>query len=314
MITVKLLQNKLNLVAAVSLTLLVVAIGRISTWLSQDDPASPVEISSQPTEKTDIPIPATVLVKGGTFTMGCQSTERVEDCSAAEKPTHEVSISTFYMGKYEVTNEEFVAFLNAKGNLGEGGTEWVNLNGNFLKVKCRIQKQGDQFVVEFGYEKHPIIYVSWYGARAYCQWLSQKTGKTYRLPSEAEWEYAARGGATGAPDNFLYSGSDELTEVGWWRVNSGRKTHPVGQLKANQLGLYDMSGNVWEFCADPWHNNYTGAPLDGQIWQTNGAKNYHVLRGGSCYNVTWYCRVALRDWNHPSYLLIYRGFRVARDS
>jgi formylglycine-generating enzyme required for sulfatase activity len=246
--------------------------------------------------------------------MGCLSEERDGDCVDNEKPARtDLKVNAFYMGKYEVTNEEFAAFLNAEGNQEERGSEWVNLEGKYNNVKCRIQKDGDRFVVEEGFEKHPMIYVSWYGARAYCKWLSQQTGQNYRLPSEAEWEYAARGAEQGAKDKFLYSGSSTIDKVAWYRDNSGNQTHEVGKQQPNQLGLYDMSGNVWEWCADPWHSNYDNAPKDARVWEEGGNNSYWVLRGGSWVNNSWSCRVATRFNNDPGNRYFNFGFRVARD-
>ena len=124
-------------------------------------------------------------------------------------------------------------------------------------------------------KKTAVTGVSWLDAVAYCAWLSEKTGKEYRLPSEAEWEYAARGGVNGAKDNFTYAGSDNIDEVAWYNGNAGGKVHPVGQLKKNQLGLYDMSGNVWEWCADTW-GPYAGCSSASETDSTR-----RVIRGDS---------------------------------
>ncbi|MDV7396073.1 SUMF1/EgtB/PvdO family nonheme iron enzyme, partial [Arthrospira platensis SPKY1] len=112
--------------------------------------------------------------------------------------------------------------------------------------------------------------------------LNQKTGGNYRLPTEAEWEYAARGGQKKKDTKF--AGSDNLDEVGWWKNNSGGKTHPVGQKKTNELGIHDMSGNVWEWCADHWHVNYNGVPTDGSAWVSGGDSARRVVRGGAWLN------------------------------
>jgi formylglycine-generating enzyme required for sulfatase activity len=135
---------------------------------------------------------------------------------------------------------------------------------------------------------------------------SQKTN-AYRLPSEAEWEYACRAGA-----NTAYSFGDDaarLRDYAWYGENSGEKTHPVGQLKPNAFGLYDMHGNVWEWCADPWHDNYTGAPSDGRVWEASGGPD-RVFRSGSCYGGPQYVRSANRGRYVPSPLYGYVGLRV----
>ncbi|MCO6488947.1 MAG: formylglycine-generating enzyme family protein [Phaeodactylibacter sp.] len=253
-------------------------------------------------------------IPGGTFTMGCLSEERDGECYDDEKPAREVTVSSFYMSRHEVTNGQFAAFLNEEGNREEGGAEWIDLSGSLGKERCRIKPEKDKFIVEAGYERHPVIYVSWYGARAYAAWLSKKTGRNYRLPTEAEWEYAARGGEQGAKDNYLYSGSDSLDLVAWHTGNSDGQVHPVGRKRANQLGLYDMSGNVWEWCADVWHDNYQGAPRDGSAWISGGDQSSRVVRGGSWddYNARSY-RSSIRIRYFPSWRYSTLGFRVAQD-
>ncbi|MDX1943647.1 MAG: SUMF1/EgtB/PvdO family nonheme iron enzyme [Saprospiraceae bacterium] len=222
--------------------------------------------------------PKMVLVKGGTFQMGSNE-------YAYEKPIHTVTVSDFYISKYEVTFDEYDAFCDA----------------------TKRQKPADE---GWGHGKRPVINVSWDDATAYCKWLSEKTGQNYRLPTEAEWEYAARGGAKSG--GFEYSGSKNLDEVAWYGSNSGSKTHPVGQKKANELGLYDMSGNVYEWVQDCWNENYKGAPTNGSAW-LKGDCSVRVIRGGS-WNINFgsYCRVASRNWYNLS-SNNYVGFRLVRD-
>ena len=160
--------------------------------------------------------------------------------------------------------------------------------------------------------QNPVESVSWDDAQAFCQKLSQITGKTYRLPTEAEWEYACRAGTT----TRFYFGDDanRLGDYAWYDGNSGffwSKTHPVGQKKPNAWGLYDMSGNVFEWCEDDWHGNYIGAPTDGSAWLKNGNDNRSLLRGGSWYNIPNFCRSAFRDYSYRrDYNLFDLGFRV----
>ena len=256
--------------------------------------------------------PEMVSVQGGTFEMGCESAERDGDCDDNEKPAHEVTVDAFYMSVHEVTNSQFAAFLNAEGNQEEGGTEWYEIGSSSAKIK----ELGDgEFAVEEGFERHPVVEVSWYGARAYAAWLSEQTGQNYRLPTEAEWEYAARGGEAGAKDEFLYSGSDDIEAVAWYSGNSGSRTHEVGQKQPNQLGLYDMSGNVWEWVQDCWHENYKGAPEDGSAWlESNGGNcGRRVVRGGSWDFGTSNCRVAYRIRINAVNRNFHVGFRLARD-
>lgn len=242
-------------------------------------------------------------VEGGEFEMGSNRNER-------ERPIHKVTVPSFYLGRYPITNQQFVPFLNEQGNQEEGGAAWVNLDGNFSGVSCGIEEVDGTYHCIKGQEHHPMIYVSWYGARAYCKWLSNKTGQAIRLPSEAEWEYAAKGGKHKSP--FLYAGSNHLDEVGWYRTNSHRQTKPVGLKYPNQLSLYDMSGNVWEWCADHWHENYNDAPSDGTAWVKGGNSERRVVRGGSWYDIDGYCRVSYRLGFDAIGGFVNIGFRVSR--
>lgn len=236
-------------------------------------------------------------IQGGTFQMGSN------DGNDNEKPVHTVNLGSFAMAQYEVTNEEFCAFLNEKGNQTEGGFEWIDLDGGYEKAKCRIYKRGSTFKVKNGYEKHPVIYVSWYAATAYCKWLSEKTGHNWRLPTEAEWEYAARGG-----QNYKYAGSDNINEVAEYIGNNNKGPKPVGGKSPNGYGLYDMSGNVWEWCSDKWHDNYNDAPKDGSSWES-GSSSCRVNRGGSWYDDASRCRVANRSRDGANDRISSIGFR-----
>jgi len=219
-----------------------------------------------------------VRVRGGTFTMGCTS-EQGSDCYDREKPAHQVTVSDFYIGKYEVTQKEW--------------REVMGSNPSYFK-NC---------------DECPVETVSWDDIQSFLSKLNAKTGRTYRLPTEAEWEYAARGGS--ASRGYKYAGSNSLDEVAWYTSNSGSKTHPVGQKKANELGLYDMSGNVWEWCADDWHSNYSGAPSTGRAWIDSPRASYRVFRGGSWIDIALFCRVSYRFDSTPSYRGGNLGFRLA---
>ena len=212
---------------------------------------------------TTKPDPDLVYVTGGTFMMGSNKTSENNG-----RPIHKVYLKDFYMDKYEVTNTQFCQFLNKKGNQSESGAEWLDIKSSF----CKIVKNGNKYVPVGGYDKYPVTNVSWYGANAYASWAGK------RLPTEAEWEYAARGGNKSKGSE--YSGSNDVGSVAWYVDNSDQKTHPVGMKQPNELGLYDMSGNVWEWCAD-WHNSdyYSKSPYENPTGPSSG--KHRVLRGGS---------------------------------
>ena len=223
-----------------------------------------------------------VGLPAGQFLMGSPDSDR--DAESWEKPQHQVKINSFAIGKYPVTQAQYQAVM---------GT-----NPSYFKNN----------------PQNPVENVSWDDAQAFCQKLSQITGKTYRLPTEAEWEYACRAGTT--TDYYFGDYFDDcLKDYAWYYGNSQDKTHPVGQKKPNGWGLYDMSGNVWEWCADTWHDNYDSAPTDGSAWIENGNDNLPPLRGGSWLNFPNGCRSAYRCWVSPDYLNDFDlGFRVACDN
>ncbi len=218
--------------------------------------------------------PAMVLVKGGTFNMGDDQSE-----NSHEKPAHPVTLSDFYIAKTEVTQAMWRAVMG-------------NNPSDF--------KDCDQC---------PVEQVSWNDVQAFIQKLNAKTNKKYRLPTEAEWEYAARGGAKSQA--FTYAGSNNLDEVGWHGSNSEKKTHLVGQKKANELGLYDMSGNVWEWCQD-WYNAayYQKSPANNSQGPNTGSNR--VYRGGSWIRYPTSARVAGRNFLLPGSRFNDIGFRLAR--
>jgi formylglycine-generating enzyme required for sulfatase activity len=280
----------------------------------------PATTTTQPKtpDKTSAP-DRFIKIEGGTFQMGS------EEGDSDEKPVHSVTLSSFYMGAYEVTNEEYCQFLNAKGNQTEGGVEWINLSGAYDDEKCRIIKNGSTFSVQTGYERYPVIYVSWYGAKAYCDWLSAKTGLPYRLPTEAEWEYAAGNGAKHTKyswGNGLPSGkkggnvADETAKKRYsdWTIFEGYTdgyvySAPVGSFEPNELGLYDMSGNVWEWCWD-WYGAYPTSSQTDPIGADSGS--YRVRRGGSWLSVPVNARCAYRGNFTPGFRSDDLGFRLAR--
>ncbi|MEI6411601.1 MAG: SUMF1/EgtB/PvdO family nonheme iron enzyme [Bacteroidota bacterium] len=268
-----------------------------------------------PAPKTSSPaadIPELIYVAGGKYLRGCRD-EKDADCYPNEKPAKEVKINAFEIGKTPVTNAQYCAFLNAKGNQEEGGVSWIDLDGPYDSEPCRIEPVAKgRFEVEPGYEQHPVVYVSWFGAVAYCKWITTVvTDKLFRLPTEAEWEYAARGGRRS--QHFKYAGSNTLDKVAWYTANSGGRLHKVAELDANELGMYDMSGNVWEWCSD-WYagDYYEKGPVDNPPGPTTGS--YRVYRGGSWYLTPQLCRVSLRLFWLPDYRSDFLGFRVAVSS
>ncbi|MEO1623902.1 MAG: formylglycine-generating enzyme family protein [Bacteroidota bacterium] len=250
--------------------------------------------------------PELIKIAGGTFTMGNNQSEYSD-----EKPERIVSISDFYLGKYPVTNSQYAIFLNQYGSdtVLKGDHEGQKM---IEPDEWGVLNEGKAWQAAEGCEDHPVINVTWYGAHTFCQWLSEKSGHQYALPSEAQWEYAARSGIHTEAHSLIYAGSNKLKEVGWYDENSHQKTKAVGLKMPNQLGLYDMSGNVFEWCEDRWHANYDDAPLDGKAWLENGDENLRVIRGGSWLNYDFNCRVSIRNGFNADLRFNDIGFRVSR--
>ncbi|PIE85979.1 MAG: hypothetical protein CSA05_02970 [Bacteroidia bacterium] len=267
--------------------------------------------------------PEMVFIKGGRFQMGSNNGD------SDEKPVHSVRVSDFWMGKYEVTNEEYCAFLNDYGSdkvkSGDySGESMMYFSGSWKGEKCRIYKRGSSYKVESGYGKYPVIYVTWYGANEYCKWLSGKTGKSYRLPTEAEWEYAAGNGSKHTKyswGNNFPSGkrggnvADETAkrEFSDWTIFEGYTdgyvyVAPVGKFYSNDFGLYDMTGNVWEWCSD-WYGAYSSSSQSDPQGPSSGS--IRVDRGGGWGSYASYCRVADRFSINPTGSIGDMGFRVA---
>lgn len=246
--------------------------------------------------------PSMVLIPGGTFYMGSESGD------ADEKPVHKVILSDFYLGTYEVTVAEYRLFINSTGyktNAEKGSGSYIYVDGSWDK-KAGINWRNDTGG-KTAQDNHPVIHVSWNDAKAYCDWLSEKSGKTYRLPTEAEWEYGARGG--NQSKGYEYAGSNNVGDVGCYSSNSGNKTHAVGEKLPNELGLYDMTGNVWEWCSD-WYGAYPFGSQTNPTGPTSGS--YRVMRGGSWNVAPRLCRVAYRSDFTPGYRSNALGFRLAR--
>jgi formylglycine-generating enzyme required for sulfatase activity len=218
--------------------------------------------------------PELVAVQGGTFWMGCSSEPGSGCVDDDEKPLHSVTVSSFRIGKYEVTQAQWKIIMGS------------NPSGF----------QGDNL---------PVENVNWSEAQEFISRLNAVTGKSYRLPTEAEWEYAARGGNLSR--DYKYSGSHNLYEVAWFADNSGSRTHPVGTKKANELGIHDMSGNVWEWCLD-WYGSYSASAQQDPMGAGSGF--YRVNRGGSWTYSAGRCRVVYRSSDSPGNRYRGLGFRV----
>ena len=198
-----------------------------------------------------------VRVEGGTFTMG-------NDADVEAKPAHQVTLSSFSIGKYEVTQEEWEAVM---------GNNPSNIKG----------------------AKRPVENVNWNDCRQFIRKLRSLTGKNFRMLTEAEWEYAARGGNKSR--GYNYSGSNILDDVGWYDGNSSKTTHDVGLLDPNELGLYDMSGNVWEWCADWYGGSYESGAQRNPAGPSSGS--CRVIRGGGWLINARYCRSSYRYYSAP---------------
>jgi formylglycine-generating enzyme required for sulfatase activity/tRNA A-37 threonylcarbamoyl transferase component Bud32 len=232
-------------------------------------------------------------IPAGKFQMGSPSSEPGRFSS--EGPQREVTISrSFYMGIHEVTQEQYEAVMGANPS-------------SFQKGK--VLKKGGWFSsdeVMGPSDRHPVERVSWPDADDFCKKLSAKTGRRVCLPTEAEWEYACR---AGTESRFSFGDSDSsLSDYAWYTGNSGSSTHPVGQKKPNAFGLYDMHGNVWEWCSDWYQDSYSGLSLQDPKGPNNGA--YRVLRGGCWFNSPQICRSAYRYGNSPASTGDGNGFRV----
>jgi formylglycine-generating enzyme required for sulfatase activity len=245
--------------------------------------------------------PEMVFVEGGRFIMGINTGD------ADEMPTHEVELSSFYIGMYEVTVGQFAAFIDATGYLTDadkGGGGYVSKSLEKRDdVNWRCDEDGK--LRKLSQYDYPVFNISWNDAWAYCKWLSEQTGKGYRLPTESEWEYAARGGGMGK--TFQFSGSDDLDAISWNNGNSGFKAHPVGLKKPNELGVYDMTGNVSEWCSD-WYGKYTPSFQRNPCGPSLG--QHRVLRGGHfAYNALG-SRVMGRSKSLPDSRNMMIGFRL----
>ena len=220
-----------------------------------------------------------VRLEGGEFVMGVP-VENEADSREDNQPAHEVSLSPFFIGKYEVTVEEWKAIM--------GNDPSDDASGKNTSSTC------------------PVDNVDWNDCQLFIAKLKELTGLPFRLPTEAEWEFAARGGGY----NTSFAGGDDIEDYGWWRTNSGRVKHPVGTKRPNGYGIYDMSGNVSEWCSDFYHEEfYAHSPSKNPVGPSEGSR--HVVRGGSFFNQKDACEVTYRSYTVPEDKNKFLGLRLA---
>ena len=260
-----------------------IALGKVKITVTSQDggrTASAWVYVKQPIEPEEM-----IWVEGGTFMMGCTE-EQGDDCSSGEKPAHKVTLDGFYISKYTVTQKEWVATMRSNPS-------YTDFTGDNIPVHC----------------------ITWDVIQEYIERLNEYTGKQYRLPTEAEWEYAARGGSKSR--GYKYSGSNDPDEVAWYILNPEANPEsiyyqcpPVGQKKPNELGIYDMSGHVWEFCSD-WYGAYSGEPQTNPTGPETGT--HRVFRGGSYYSDYIWSRISYRAGWPPQNRTCNGGFRLVLD-
>ena|GEM_PF-2406302 len=270
------------------------------------------------TMQKDTQYPLMVKLSGGTFNMGSSSLEN--DAKDDEKPLHHISVDSFYIGKYEITVKQFAAFVDATGyktDAEKSGVSYIHHNiMNYWEKRQGIDWRFDYLADRINsYFNRAVLYVSWKDATDYCEWLSKQTNKKYRLPTEAEWEYAAKGG-----QDFKYSGSDNIYHVAVFKfLFSDLHLNVVGTQQANNYGLYDMTGNVWEWCQDWYDKDYYSTlkaeekknfPYNpkGPSFGTN-----KVVRGGSWNTLIQNCGITYRNFKYTDWSDFSTGFRVVAE-
>ena len=292
---------------------------KMEKFAKECEDASRKRITSPLPPKPEPVKPRMELIPEGSFQMG--SSARFD----SKTPFHKVTLESFYMSKYAVTNKEYCIFLNYCGNETENNVKWIYLPED---AYCGIKEgpEPDSFRVKSGYKDRPAVYVTWYGAVAYCNWLSEKFGLAlcygskdnrgdnpyvwrtrlgYRLPTEAEWEYACRG----RTETLYYWGDNMDEDYCWYMGNSSQNHRPAGEKKANNFGLYDMSGNIYEWCND-WFGNYLPGTVSNPTGPIMGA--CRVVRGGNWHSFPGSCQSGYRLQEEPSVYDNGLGFRLVR--
>ncbi|MFK7925520.1 MAG: formylglycine-generating enzyme family protein, partial [Bacteroidia bacterium] len=265
------------------------------------------ELSGQTIEAgRSYPLPEMVSVKGDTFWMGSEDGD-------SDETLHQVILSDYEMARYELSVGHYTAFLNAQALVPDSIARWLRLGEQIQFIEDKYQSINGQ-------EGYPVMGISWYGAKAYTDWLRDSLGQAWELPTEAQWEFAAAGGSNGytaeGKRRFRYAGGDTLETFAWYGGNSQGTWHPIGMLKENPLGLSDMNGNMWEWCGD-WYakDYYELCRAKGIVENPIGPedeRDYRVLRGGSWVSIDYGFRVAHRNRDVPLILGIDIGFRPAR--
>jgi formylglycine-generating enzyme len=298
-------------------------------------PLKPVTVQKSSSPETNAPgavfkdcsyCPEMVVIAAGQFVMGASPGEEENEKlhknnRELSQPQHRVEIKRFAIGKYSVTRAQYEVFVNETGRQSDGCMVWT---GSKIEQDLAKNWRNPGFAQD---DRHPVTCVSWDDAITYVQWLSQKMGKEYRLPSEAEWEYAARAGT----NTYRYWGDDGDLSCAYanvadntalFKIRGSRdwvvakcsdgyvNTAPVGSFKPNRFGLFDMLGNVWQWTQDCGNKNYIGAPTDGSAW-TTGNCSQRIARGGSWWYVPSSVRSASRAYGTTEWQTEDFGFRVA---
>lgn len=271
-------KQKNNIWKKIAIALIFVIIGMLGAYYAFHEDEANADVANSSSLQNDFEIEM-IKVEGGTFTMGC-TTKEYADADPDEQPLRRVKVSTFHIGAYEVTQAQWHKIMD-KGKVSKS--------------------KNDDF---------PIFNVSWDEIQVFIERLNELTGRHFRLPTEAEWEYAARGGKIGISHRKMFSGDMNADKVAWHDLNSNHTLHKVGQLQPNELGIYDMSGNVWEYCSD-WYGEYKGNNLTNPKGPKDG--DFHVVRGGSCFSSSHHCRVTYRQDNSLISPSPDFGFRLAED-